>query len=457
MSRTIKQYLLGLTICFCHLIAIGQSAVNKTDSLLTLLKTDKADTIKLEHLNQLSEKYFNTGSNDSALLYANSALELGNILLKETGGQKIKATVQTGISVAYNNIAGVYFSEGNYSSALKNCFASLKIYETMGNQKQIAAAYNNIGSIYYSQGNFTEALKNHSASLKIKETIDDKKGIAYSYGNIGNVYSALGNYPEALKNNLAALKIAEEIRDQRLIGNTYNNIGNIYAKQLNYTEALKNHLVSLKIAESLGDKGGVDRFYVNIGTLLTKQKKYKEAEVYLIKAKKLSKEIDYKECLKATYSALTELDSARGNYKGAYENSKLYILYRDSIDNEVSRKKTVQNQMTYDFEKREAVADAEHKKELENQQTLSEEKSRKQKIVIVFVVVGLLLVLVFAGFVFRSLRVTRKQKTIIEEQKQLVEVKQKEILDSIYYAGRIQRSLLPTEKYIDKNLQRLKG
>jgi hypothetical protein len=44
----------------------------------------------------------------------------------------------------------------------------------------------------------------------------------------------------------------------------------------------------------------------------------------------------------------------------------------------------------------------------------------------------------------------------VENQKQKVEEKQKEIIDSIKYAKRIQQSLLPTEKYIEKNLKRLK-
>jgi len=35
-------------------------------------------------------------------------------------------------------------------------------------------------------------------------------------------------------------------------------------------------------------------------------------------------------------------------------------------------------------------------------------------------------------------------------QKELLEEKQKEILDSIRYAKRIQTSLLPTERYLDK-------
>lgn len=44
----------------------------------------------------------------------------------------------------------------------------------------------------------------------------------------------------------------------------------------------------------------------------------------------------------------------------------------------------------------------------------------------------------------------------LKEEKLKVEEKQKEILDSIHYAKRIQRSLLTTEKYIEKSLKRLK-
>jgi hypothetical protein len=44
----------------------------------------------------------------------------------------------------------------------------------------------------------------------------------------------------------------------------------------------------------------------------------------------------------------------------------------------------------------------------------------------------------------------------IEAQHKTLEEKQKEIIDSITYARRIQSSLLPTEKYIQNNIERLK-
>jgi transcription elongation GreA/GreB family factor len=49
---------------------------------------------------------------------------------------------------------------------------------------------------------------------------------------------------------------------------------------------------------------------------------------------------------------------------------------------------------------------------------------------------------------------TVKRKEITEKSKKLEE-KQKEIIDSIYYARRIQRALLTSEKYIERNLNKL--
>ncbi|MBK7669428.1 MAG: hypothetical protein IPJ32_20045 [Sphingobacteriaceae bacterium] len=77
---------------------------------------------------------------------------------------------------------------------------------------------------------------------------------------------------------------------------------------------------------------------------------------------------------------------------------------------------------------------------------------------------GLGLVIVFAGFMYNRFKITQKQKAIIElqkteveAQKNIVDEKQKELLDSINYAVRIQKAHFPTQAYIAKNLERLKS
>jgi len=93
-------------------------------------------------------------------------------------------------------------------------------------------------------------------------------------------------------------------------------------------------------------------------------------------------------------------------------------------------------------------------------------EKRKQQIITWSVVFGLLLVVVFAAAIFRSLRITSKQKVLIEiknketqeqkelieQQKEVVEEKQKEILDSINYAKRIQYALLASNEILKANL-----
>ncbi len=362
-----------------------------------------------------------------------------------------------GVANSYDNIGNVYLDQGNYPEALNNYLAYLKIIEVIGDQLDIADSYTNIGLIYANQGNYSEALKNHFASLKIYDAIGNKKGSAHALSNIGSTYTQEGNYSEGLKNSIASLKIEEAIGDMPGIATSYNGIGIEYSLQGNFSKALEYQFNSLKIEKAISDRAGMAATYLSIGITYTKMKKYKEALKYILYGKEMSIQIGYRQFMRISFYALTQLDSATGNFKSAFENHKIYMLYRDSLNNDETQKKMLQSQMTFAFEKKEAVATAEHKKELENQSSLADEKSRKQYIVIAFVVFGLLLVVVFAGFVFRSLRLTRKQKILIESQKNLVEEKQKEILDSIHYAKRIQQSLLPTEKYIERSISRLKS
>jgi hypothetical protein len=170
-------------------------------------------------------------------------------------------------------------------------------------------------------------------------------------------------------------------------------------------------------------------------------------------------ELGFPHNIKNVASLLKNIYKKQNKFKEAFDMYELEIQMRDSINNQETRKASLKKQFQYDYEKKEAVANAEHKSEFEKQQAVADEKNRKQKIIIWSVAVGLLLVIVFAIFVLKSLNTTRKQKQLIEiknketeEQKKVIEEKQKDILDSIKYAKRIQMSLLPTDKYIDRIL-----
>ncbi len=493
MKKIILFLIFNLIISTCF------TQNNTIDSLLTVLKSAKNDTNKVNTLNILSEQLWRVGDYEQAKKQADYTLILS-----------LKLNFKKGESSAYNNIGIIYEYQGNYPEALKNYLVSLKIREEIGNKQEIADSYNNIGIIYFYQSNYPKALKNYYASLTTREEIGDKQGIADSYNNIGLINSKQGNYPEALKNYFASLKIREEIGDQRGIAFSYGNIGNIYTSQSNYSEALKNFFVVLKIFEEIGDKKGIANSYSNIGNLYTNQaehlispdslayreelynealkhqfaslkikeeigdkqgiassyinlgsinielKNLVQAKKYLNNALAISSEIGSKEQLKNSYSRLSIIDSTQGNWEAAYKYHKLFILYRDSIDNEETQKKTIQAGMTYEFEKKEALTKAAQDKK----DALATTEIKKQQIIRYAISGILVLVILFTLFLYNRFRLIRKQKNIIElkeketqQQKEVIEEKHREITDSINYAERIQRSFLATTQMLDQHLK----
>jgi hypothetical protein len=171
---------------------------------------------------------------------------------------------------------------------------------------------------------------------------------------------------------------------------------------------------------------------------------YRETEINLNKALQLAAQIGNKDAIMDCYRELTALDSARNDARKGLEHYKLFIAYRDSLVNEENTKKAVQAQMQYEFDKREAAT----KLEQEKREAVAGAERKRQRMILLAISCFGLLVLGFAVFAYRSFLQKKKANVEISLQKHLIEEKQKEILDSIYYARRIQRTLMPTEKRI---------
>jgi len=139
-----------------------------------------------------------------------------------------------------------------------------------------------------------------------------------------------------------------------------------------------------------------------------------------------------------------------GNFKSAYDYYERSSLIKDSIYNEKNAHIINEMEAKYQNEKKQLKIES-----LNQKNELTEAKLSKQKITIMLVLLVALLCVIGVLFVIRSNRKIKKAHAIISRQKHLVEEKQKEILDSIHYAKRIQNSLLTSEMYIKKSLKRL--
>src|SRR6185369_16792153 len=166
-------------------------------------------------------------------------------------------------------------------------------------------------------------------------------------------------------------------------------------------------------------------------------------------------------------NVLKQAHKKSGNYKEALEMYELEIKMRDSVVSESTRKASIKSQLKYEYEKQAAADSVAHAKENEIQSAelsrqSAELRAKKNQQYALFG--GLGLVMIFAGFMYNRFKVTQrqkeiieKQKSVVEDQKLLVEAKQKEVLDSIRYAKRIQMAHIPSENRVMNLLNRVNG
>jgi len=488
-----KQHIKFFYIFFVLLTSFLSAQQNKIDSLFTELKKwqnkndYRADTTLYNIYYNLGKQFLNSNPDTSIYFFKQSIIKAQKIkdafkevesiktigwcyyligdynmamqqyeltlkLLPKNVEEKDKIRKQKVFAAILLNIGTVHWSQGNYAKTLEYYFKALKIDEEIGNKKGQAIDLGNIGNVYNYQNNYIKALEYYFKALKIDEELKNKNGIARHLANIGLIYSNQRKYDWALENFFRSLKTFEEIGNKQGQSTVLGNIGIVYNEEGNYSKALEYYSKALKICDESGDKRSQALHLGNMGSLYRQQKKYKESENCLKKAITISEELHDFYYLQEFYISLSELYSKIKKYKDALEAYKKYVICKDSLDSRENKKALATKEMQYLFEKKQVEEQVKHEKMM----ALAKVEKRKQKIIIWAVSSGFVLILIFAIFIYRSLRITKKQKEIIEEaknlisrqkeevelQKHLVEEKNKEITDSIHYAKRIQQSIL---------------
>jgi tetratricopeptide (TPR) repeat protein len=368
-----------------------------------------------------------------------------------------------GIAVCYNNLGNICGSQSNYPEALQYLLKSLKMKEDLiaeGNKEidslSIAKAYTNIGLIYQMEGKYKEALSYHDKALRIRISRGDKNAISESYNSFGSIYYSKNDFVNALLYFEKCLAIKIEIGDQSGRAAILNNMAVIYKEQHKYDKALALLKESQKINEETGEEEGILNSNINFGGIYYKLKQYSLSEEYFKKALIASQKFEIIDDLKECCKGLSDVYKAQGKFELSLEYFEKYILFKDSINNEEASNKIVRAEMNYEFDKKKAIEDAAHEKET----AIALAESKKQKIIIWSVCGILVLVFCFAVYAYRSnlqKKMANKELDIknkkIEQAYAIIEERNKEVMDSIQYAKRIQSAMITSDNYISQYLK----
>ncbi|HEX8515398.1 MAG TPA: tetratricopeptide repeat protein [Bacteroidia bacterium] len=359
-----------------------------------------------------------------------------------------------GIAAVYLNMGATYRTLGNFSEALYCFLEALKIAEKNNDQGRTADCKTAIGNIYRQKGNLDIAKKYLEEGLEVYEFLKDCEGIGRAANNLGIVYSELKDHKKAIEYYFKALKIREELKLSSAISTCYSNIGCEYYEMNDLNNSILYHNKALALNTRLDNTRGIAIDLTNLAAVNTKQGKYAEAVAKLQKAKGLAAALKFKDLLKEVYMNLAENYSLMNDHFNAYKHHKKYTEIKDSILNEEENSIIAEMNSKYESEKKDSEI-----KLLNKSKEVQAADLKRKSIIIWAALVGIVLVLLLAFYIYRGYRLKQKandiitrQKHEVELQKAIIEEKQKEITDSIHYAKRIQRALLSSDTFLNKEL-----
>lgn len=440
--------------------------------------------------NGIALSYQSVGEMEKAI----NAFELAIKLAKETGNAHA-------LSTAYGDLAVLYDDEGNIPLALDYYKKALVIQKKINDKHGIATTYSNLGIAYHNLGDIPLALDYYHKALKLHEELKDLDGTATEFSNIASVYSDINDLDKALEyyfksleyrrrinyfnagvtyNNIAtvyikqnkydlafvnwqqSLKYYELENNQRGLAIVYGNIALVYEHRNDYSKAIECYQKSLKIREAYKDKDGICHTLNKMAGSYLAQGKMALAKQYGQRSLQLAKEINFPYNIFRASEVMTNIYKKENNWHDAFKTYELGMNMKDTIRNERTRKAGMQSQVRYAYEKK-AAADSiksyEEKKVKDAQIEAGAAKLKQETTLRYSLYGGLFIVLIFSGFLYNRFVITRKQKAIIEnqkneveKQKELIEDHQKEIIDSITYAKRLQQAILPGMAEIKKQL-----
>ncbi len=476
-----------LLLSLVYSIGFSQS-IFEADSIRKLIKADKDDTTKVNHLNKLVDDLQFVWADSEPLI--NEQIQLSKKLNFWRGQARAYLQLSWCYSVLsdhkhatnYCDSAMLIFKKNNYPLGIASALSSkgaivgkvgstdeshrlytqaLTIFENIGSEKGIASALVNIANIQSNQGDIDKATANMKKALAVYIKTKNLKSQGICYSNLGNYQNKKGNPDSAIYFFRKALAIKLQQGDVRGEAASYGRISGVHEHFGNLDSAIIYANKELELFKGLKDKSKTSNTMVTAGLLNLKRSKTDLAIKLCTEALAIGEEIGEQGIKRDACECLAQAYAAKKDGLKAYNYLSQFISLKDSLSNSEIDKEIARTEVSYQYEK-EILADSIRTAEVQKSMLAREQqKLEKQRIITIAGIIGFLLALLLAVVFYKSAKQKSRDNILLEEKnliieghRSVLETKNKEILDSIQYAKRIQMALLPNEKYIERNLNK---
>ncbi|HZZ76182.1 MAG TPA: ATP-binding protein [Puia sp.] len=475
------SYLAIVILIFFNSYQTAEGQNRAIDSPRNVLQHQKPDTNKALTYVRLSEQYVLIVDTVHIFIYADSALSLA----KKLSFKRIEASATENRGYGYMAIskfdsakkdfytsldmrrktgnrvgtAQSYYSIGHYyraldslPEALESYYHALEVFEETGNKRGTGGVRQILSQIYLNQGNDSEALVNAQLASAIQRENGNYSGAANSDLVMGNIEFDRNHYDEALQYYQQAIQMLIPAGLlQSNSGEIYMRMGDVYQKngELNFYQGdrakggknYKQAMAMYDSAKKIFNRSNYSTSRIFIGSnyssalaplgiriarIEIQNKQYAEARKLLDNFFKQPGNILNETDLGDAYASLATLDSAEGNYEGAYKAYKLFIRNRDSVYNVRNNKRLLRIQMQHEYNVREAEVKAlQDKKDAETRET-----KNKQDLAIIALVILILAILIIALIQMKNNKAKQKANMLLQKALSDLKATQTQLIQS---------------------------
>lgn len=343
--------------------------------------------------------------------------------------------------------ANAYCAKGSFAEAATASLDALKIAERNHFQEGIAMAHKGIGVAHAYLTDYKTAVNEYNTARDIYFALNDTLKADELLFVLGIAYGQLRDSDKAIDCLLRSLKQSEREKNEEDIHLLNNELAGHYATKGDFNKALSFAGAAYEFFKKNNNKEATANSCAKMIMYLGQVKRYKEKLPYINEMYSLSIETNNTAQQYAAVSALSNYYEDIGDYKTACALHKRELALHDSIFSNKFTAQVAEMSKKYETEKKDKELLAKES-EIKIQQADANTKSTQRN----FFIGGFGVMALMAVGVFRGYTQKKKANVLITGQKHIIEEKQKEILDSIHYAQRIQKTLLASTDFLNEHI-----
>ncbi len=149
------------------------------------------------------------------------------------------------------NIGGIYKDKGQYQKSIDQIRLVYPYFTKHNNQGEIARCHYILGGNYESLNYNDSAYNNYTKALKIYEQIGDNKQIAGTRLKLAGIAGKQKNHKLAIEQSHQALEMAKKMHTLQLVMETYLSLSDNYSKVGDFEKAYQNRLEYERVKDSI--------------------------------------------------------------------------------------------------------------------------------------------------------------------------------------------------------------